>query len=444
MNAPKPQSGATYEPWWKRVWSSAVRWLRLVLPSRSRQQDSPPGLGARPSRVLPWRNQGHDYSGSIARGIRLAAQRIQALESDSGKAQSILSLPPERRRMLVGNSNRLQTARTCTTILDSVPEAWQEDLDDAQSLVELALDLVPALDRDHSGQALAHDIEARALAYRGNIRRIRGDHSSAERDFEHSAALLLAGTGDPMLRAEAASLVASLRLAQRRLDEALALADKAYSVSVQILEDRRAARALLQRATILEHQDQLSEAMDSLAKATELIDPSEDPHLALLAAHNLAALKTQLGHLLEAQALLARHRKLYETHGNPRMRLRRRWVEGRISRGTGQASLAEKQFLEARQGFAELELPYPMALVTLDLALIFIEQGRTTEVMELAGQMVQIFRSRGVHRETLAAAILFEQASQAQAVNRQWVRSFASYLSEAQGKPGQRFKPQNR
>jgi hypothetical protein len=48
----------------------------------------------------------------------------------------------------------------------------------------------------------------------------------------------------------------------------------------------------------------------------------------------------------------------------------------------------------------------------LELAVLWLETGRTTEVKELAMAMAWIFKSKGIHREALAALQLFREAAE--------------------------------
>src|SRR5689334_21553830 len=78
-------------------------------------------------------------------------------------------------------------------------------------------------------------------------------------------------------------------------------------------------------------------------------------------------------------------------------------AEGAIGFGLGRIDQAEASFQEVRKEFQDLGKVYDAALVSLDLAALSAQQGRTAELKWLAAEMVPIFESREIHREGLVA-----------------------------------------
>lgn len=70
------------------------------------------------------------------------------------------------------------------------------------------------------------------------------------------------------------------------------------------------------------------------------------------------------------------------------------------------------------------------ALVSLDLAVLLWEQGRTDELKELAAEMMMAFESREVHREALAALALFQQACAQERMTGDLIRQVAARLRQ--------------
>jgi hypothetical protein len=110
------------------------------------------------------------------------------------------------------------------------------------------------------------------------------------------------------------------------------------------------------------------------------------------------------------------------------MDLRMKVLRGRIAHGLGRSDEAERLLLAARQGYLDRELGYDAALVTLDLALLYLDQGRTAELKDAARLMQPIFEVRNVHRQALAALMLFEQAAAAEKVTEQTIHGLRRYL----------------
>ncbi len=86
------------------------------------------------------------------------------------------------------------------------------------------------------------------------------------------------------------------------------------------------------------------------------------------------------------------------------------------------------------------KLPYDYALASLDLALLYREEARFAEIKALAGGILVIFEAQGVHREAIAAVILFQEAAKKEQVTTELVRRLQDYLSKVQTNPQLRFE----
>jgi hypothetical protein len=119
-------------------------------------------------------------------------------------------------------------------------------------------------------------------------------------------------------------------------------------------------------------------------------------------------------------------------------------VKGKIARGLGQPEQAESLFLAARDGFVGEGIPYDTALVSLELATLYAERGRTADLKRLAEEMVPIFSSLNIHREALAALAYLKQAVEAERATVEVVSGVAAYLRRAQYDPALRFQEASR
>jgi hypothetical protein len=95
---------------------------------------------------------------------------------------------------------------------------------------------------------------------------------------------------------------------------------------------------------------------------------------------------------------------------------------------------------EVRQGFEKENLAYDYALAGLDAALLYREESRFAEIKTLAAEMLAIFKAQNVHRETLAAVILFVEAAEKEKVTPELVRRLQDYLAKAKKNPELRFE----
>jgi len=205
-------------------------------------------------------------------------------------------------------------------------------------------------------------------------------------------------------------------------------------------ERHRAGRALLNLAAIHHDTGNPEVSIPILYQALELIDPEREPRLLLSARHNLIGYLVEGGRFMEAHTLFVQTRPLYRQFDDPWTQNRYRWLQGKIARGLEQTKDAEASFLAARDGFVGEGIPYDTALVSLDLAVLYAEQGRTQELKKIAAEMVVIFSSRQIHREALAALSFFRQAVAAERASLDLLRQVASFLEKAQHNPELRFE----
>ena len=319
-------------------------------------------------------------------------------------------------------------------------ERAPHDADEAFSLAELAVAVAELIDENAPAEERwVYQLRARAWAYLGNAWRVRGDLLQGEAAFELSESWWEAGiegVGDalgyePILL----SLKASLRIAQRRFPESLELLDRTIEARLHGEPEYRdfhlASQALVQKAYALVEMGESDRAISVLRQAEDLVDLDRDPRLLLCIRHNLLDNLSKAGRYAEAAALLPEVRPLSETVGTDLDRVRLRWVEGRVSGGLGDQGAARRAFEEVRQVFLAEEIAYDAALVSLDLATLAIQQARTSEVRELAREMVTIFRAQDVPREALASALVFEEAATLDAATVELAHEVAARLRRA-------------
>ncbi|HEX4963167.1 MAG TPA: tetratricopeptide repeat protein [Thermoanaerobaculia bacterium] len=394
----------------------------------------------------------------------LAARRAGRLPSryspvEAELAKSLFEAPalwerlhafsPEKRRGLVQDTDRFLSWGLCELLCQQSREAVSGDPEEALELAELAVLVARRLP---PGQPVEEEwleeLRAYAWASLGNARRVLGELRSADEAFfqadEHWA-LGAAEIGDPLgFGASILGLKASLRRAQRRFEDALALLDQAVETYLQGNEELRdlhlAGRALVKKAYTLDQMGEPTRAIEALKEAVPLLDPARDPRTLLCLRHNLVDSLSKTGRFHEASALLPEVETLSREVGSDLDLLRLRWAEGRIAAGLGEAEKGEEILRQVRRDFVERGLGYDAALVSLELAGLYAKQERTMELKELAGEMLPIFQSRDVHREALAALALFQQAASREEASLDLVERIATYLGRARRDPGLRFE----
>ncbi|HEX2224253.1 MAG TPA: hypothetical protein VHN15_08600, partial [Thermoanaerobaculia bacterium] len=183
------------------------------------------------------------------------------------------------------------------------------------------------------------------------------------------------------------------------------------------------------------------EAVQSLQAGLALLDSGRDPQLTAVANQALLDAMVDCGEFCRAAELLLESGLRQAFSSDPLNLLRLRWVEGKILAGLGKLSRAEQVFEAVREEFREKGLEYDAALAGLDLAAVWLQEGRVSEVRSLAQGMLEIFRDLKVHREAVKALRFFHLACKEKVVTAQLATGVRSFLERLQNEPKLRFEP---
>jgi tetratricopeptide (TPR) repeat protein len=391
---------------------------------------------------LDWHTAPADYGATLERTAAFALRLQTALDWERAEAASLLTEllahPGGRRQWIVRNHPRFQTWGLFERLLERCQEQNFDDPAAAEGLALLALEITDRL--EGFSEERLEDFRARAWATVANARRVRSDLRGSEEAFAIAFSHLARGSGEPMERAVLLDLKASLFRGQRRFADALRLLARAIRIFRQLGERHRAGRSLINMSIVYRYAGEAERSIPLLYEALELIDSSREPTLLLAVWNNLIDDLADSKQFMEAQKLLARARPLYRQFPEPWVQNRRRWLEGKIACGLGQEQEAEVLFLRAREGFLAEDAAYDTALVSLDLAALFAQQGRVQDVKRTAEEMMPIFSSRQIHREALAAFIFWKQAVDAERAGTELVNGVAAFLKRARHDPDLRFE----
>jgi tetratricopeptide (TPR) repeat protein len=365
----------------------------------------------------------------------LACERDSAIEQ---VGELTAAQPAEREAML--REERYQTWGVFELLVDRAQETSVADPVWAQELAVLALSLSERLSPALYRPELVEDLRARAWAYLGNARRLTSDLRGAAEAFAAAEERLRKGTGDPVERAIVLDRRASLERDLRHFGEARATLERAVSIFLRTGESHRAGRSLINLSLVHSYAGEVEESIDALYRSLSLIDPEQEPRTVLCARHNLAGYLAEAGRSEEALHLYRSSRSLYRAFPDAWTQNRRKWLKGRINHGLGRRRAAEAFLTAARDGFLAEGIPYDTALVSLDLALLYAEQGRSAELKRLAAGMVPLFASCHIHREALAALAFLQHAVETETASREVVCRVAAYLRKAQHDPELRWE----
>jgi tetratricopeptide (TPR) repeat protein len=280
-------------------------------------------------------------------------------------------------------------------------------------------------------------VRAYAMAHWMNILRVRGKLEAAEACLARWAKPLWEEGSDPYGLLDPGRLLdleGSLRRAQRRFGEALALFERAEAVS------HHPARVPIKKGFTYEVMGDYGRAVATLLAAGAGVEALGDPRLLYMHRFNLAVNYTHTGEYTGALELLQQVRATVLMRNDRIEACRILWLEGRILAGLGRRDGALRLLAEARQRFEQEEMTFDVALCLLEEAGLLLAAGRTREVKALTLELTGVFQSKGVHCEAQKALRLFQQAVETDAATAELARSLLAYLFLARHDEGKRFE----
>ncbi|MFY9820612.1 MAG: hypothetical protein WAM82_04470 [Thermoanaerobaculia bacterium] len=354
--------------------------------------------------------------------------------------EELLALPREERiRKVERARNRFRSPALVRLLVAESRRRVQEDAEEAFHLARLGR-LVAHCNPQMPG---AFDLIALATSQMANACRAGNDRRQAEEHFGHARYVITHhGVTDTEILARVDYLEGSLRMDQRlfaQAEELLARAATLYRVSGDPVET---ARVLVTLGGLYFFQGDRARAIEATTAALKGIQSDREPRLYLCARYNLARYVTEDGQYDEAADMLSVDEDLYREFPEAWTQLRLTWLRGKIAAGRGESGVAEKAFLEARDGFIAVGIGYDAAMVAIeDLTLLYLREGRTADVKRLAEEIIPIFEAQDVHREAVAALRLFQEAARQEQLTVQAVREYVRYLQDARADPSLPFRP---
>ncbi len=411
--------------------SSAQQVIELFLDRRERQ--------ARRAASTDIYTQAIDkaFTSVLEVSAKLEAQRRES----EYLIHELLGLSTEQQRLVIENSSRYHNWAIAEKLLEVCRAGWAEKPAASEDLATLAFAVTEKLRASGFRERALNDLKAEAWSYIANCRRIQSDFRASEEAFRRADIYLQLGTRDDLERAQLLNLESSLLRALRDFEGAGRLLDGAICAYRAAGDGHLEGRALIQRAKLLYESGDVEKSIPILRRASELVDVLRDPSLVFHLRQNLVFNLNEAGRAREAWDLLPEVRQLAREHGSRLDRLRLLWTEGLICRNLGKIELAEEALRQVREGFIAEGIGYDVALVSLDLAALYLEAHRTAEVKQLGAEMLPIFASRNIQREAIMAWTVFRQAVEREVATVRVIEEVAARIREIQGRPGPAGEP---
>jgi tetratricopeptide (TPR) repeat protein len=351
---------------------------------------------------------------------------------------ALLALPAGERAARIHRARgRFRGAYLAGLLIQESRRHIPGDPREAHHLADLARSVI-----HHSpGSPETFDLLALATAHMANASRASGDLRYADQQFGFVRLVIThQGVTEPTVLAQVDHFEGSLRKDQRRFQEAEELLMRAamlYRIAGTATE---AAKVMLTLGGLCFDERRLEQAVEVVTAALDSLPADSEPRLYLYGRHNLALYLAELGRYADAAHLIEIDDDLYRKSPEPWLILHLHWLRGRIAAGLGDLAAAERSYLEARQGFLAQGIGYDAAMVSLDLAQIYLRQGRSETVKALAEEMLPVFQAQDVHREALAALLLFQDAARREELTLAAVTELAAYLKAARTDPTLRYR----
>jgi tetratricopeptide (TPR) repeat protein len=335
---------------------------------------------------------------------------------------------PGQRRLLVERTLEFQTWALAERLTEESVRAAPKSAALSLELARLAVRVAQLAPGDSPWRSR---LEGYARAFVANALRVEGSLAEAEAEWLDVRRLWQAGAGgDPtgvLPEWRLFDLEASLRCNTRQFETALELLDRAAAAA----PPQAIASILLNRSLTLEQAGDISGAVSALSSAAPLLTPDGDPRLPLVLGFNLVVNLCHLNRFAEAEVRLPGLRQLAVELDNPLDLLHVRWLSGRVAAGLGRQAEACLILEEVRDEYASRRACFGTARVSLELAGLYLEQGRSAAVRELAGTMAWILAAQGLERDALHALRLFCEAARQEIATLDQVRRVVAVLDQA-------------
>ncbi len=373
------------------------------------------------------------YDPAITSAVTAALRRWRSLERERAGADAQID------RLLAGETIAKKSAFWTWGLCERLLErSWDLRHKDPARMLAMARHAVETAQRLHAHRHGAYNVEdllARAWGGLTNAYRIADQLSLAETALEQAFAAFHRGSRPPLLRARLAEISASLLCDQRQFPAAFRALDLSCRLYRKHKARHDAGRTLIQKGLHSGYTGDPEEGIQLLARGLRLLDRDRDPKLIFQALHNILLFRVERGDFKAARRQIWEMRPLYRVHDDRLAEVKLRWVEGKVFLGLGEVDRAARAFEQARESFLEEELSYDAALVSFDLAAIWLRGGKRQEVRRLLHEMLETFRARYIAREAIATLLLLRDAAERDELTLDLLETAALLLQSLKGEP---------
>lgn len=404
---------------------SAVRHLLRCRTCRAAVSPRVAELLAPPADQVPSRFEDAGYDRALGRAVGRAFATVRQASREG--------LDPRR----------LQGLEGCRALL---ARSWEMRKEDPRKMVELAglaTELAEGLDPLRYGEEQVEDQRARAWIELANAQRVSNDYDAADRSLAEAARHLERGAGRDRLRARFLDVRASLEGHRCHFAAAFEALDEVAAIHLRHNDGHLAGRALISKAIFKGFAGDSAEAYELTRRGRGLLVEERDPFLFAQALHNEIGLLVDLGRFKEARALLWSHLERLQEQEGRIGRIKLRGLRGLIHAGLGQLDDAARELEEARRELQDAGLSYTAAVGALDLAAVYLQQGRAAEAETVTREAARVFEAMNIPEQGSLAVLLLQKAFEQDIASASLIRRTARFLRRVEHDPRAALDPRH-
>jgi len=324
--------------------------------------------------------------------------------------------------------------------------SWALRFDDPQQMVqlcELATVVAGGLSPQSYGSDRVRDLQCRAAIELANAYRVSGRTDEAQASLNEAFELFRLGTRNRLMAARLFVIQGHVSGMKRSFDNAFVAFDSAIKLYRQYGEPHQVADTLITKGMYCGYACRAEEALKLLGEALAQLDSTTHPELTLLAVYNIANLLVDGGRFREARTLLWRHLPVInQGFGGHALRVRLKWLDARIHTGIGELDRAERDLEETRSGFQEVGDQYRATVVSLEMAVLHLRQGRDEDARREAMDAADVFLGLNIGREAAVAMMLLKSTVKFRlATTTVLLEEMAQFMRAAEHDPKISFHP---
>jgi tetratricopeptide (TPR) repeat protein len=328
-------------------------------------------------------------------------------------ARRLLNEARKKPRLFL-EQQRFWKAKVFDELLEEITQLLHSDTQAALELATIAPSFAECV-ADFCGMDPI-PLRARAYGRLGSVYRASAQYTAAEETY--NAALRLPAPA--CIHADINRRRAYLRAFQDKPAEGVEIATLAIETlktSDELLVDRHPlGLALAARAYCYYNDGQSGAAATDASAAIALINHRTRPRDYYFTLHNLTyylidtMTPEQLARTLEN--LDAAYRRFIEYSQRHIARYKIRWLQAIAHKRFGANRQAERLFLKARDGLLAMGAASEVAIISLDLVLLYIDEGQLDDAKSIAKQAYLFGEKHGLKAPALAALLALLQARQ--------------------------------